>query len=204
MCQCHRHISSKPHSDSHTFTQIDCTLSSLDMSMHSRYQKLPSGSLFPVAETVDDLSTRTMTQLNSSSFSLEASGKMHNIMLIRGPDRSVYTPIPTHYEHLVRRFIWRMDVLKEMFFDLRGPAFSLDQRFGIACNMVYAAEVLAFCRPLFRAATAEREEVRIHFFDTYMLEEHYVGRHEPSAVILWQKEHSQHNLRTDDANGLGM
>lgn len=172
--------------------------------MQPRYQKLPCGSLFPVADTVDDLDENTFSLLCSTSFELDTSSTIPNIMSVKGPVRTCYTPIPNHYDNLVRRFIWRIDVLKELYFDRNNQTFTQEEGFGIACNMIYAVNVLKFCRSLFRAAVGEQTEVRIHFFDVYMLEDHYVGRHEPSAVILWQKEHPENNLRTDDVNALGV
>ena len=38
---------------------------------------------------------------------------------------------------------------------------------------------------------------RVRLLDIYMLEEYFVGRHDPAAVILWQKNHDK-NLRTTD------
>lgn len=174
------------------------------MASQLRYEKLPSGSLFPVAGSIDDFPN--LHQAFETSFDLDTSGVTANIMSVNqgSSDRGVYTPIPHHYITLVRRLLWRIDVLRKMFSDLtKGPVFSVEQRFGITCNLIYALEVLRFCRPAFRAAAGEAHEVRICFFDAYMLEEHYVGRHEPSAVILWQKEHPRQNLRTDDVGALG-
>lgn len=166
-----------------------------------RFEKFPTGSLFPVEHRLSDVRDGLLNDLRNI-YKLESSTQKINIISvdIHG-NQEIYALIPPHYEALVRRFLWRISVLNFLFFS--SPQLERDVAFAIACNLRYSLDVLRFCRPAFRSAVEQRDPVRIPFFDAYMLEDHYVGRHEPSAVILWQREHPECNLRTADVTALG-
>jgi len=166
-----------------------------------KYAKLPTGSLFPVEDDIDSL----LPQLNeerNTSYALVDDGTRIYIRSESLRSSTVQSIVPRHYAHLVRRFIWRIYVLRNMLSN--RVDIPDDAAFSMACNLRYTLDVFRFCRPAFRDAARFDTNVRITFFDTFMLEEHYVGRHEPSAVILWQREHPEVNLRTADVSTLGM
>lgn len=167
-----------------------------------RYSKLPAGSLFPVEDNIDDLRPGLDVERKTSYILLDNGIGNYIMSVDRNGNLDLYAKIPTHYGHLVRRFLWRISVLDHI---ISNPAgIPDDTLFGMACNMRYAFEVLRYCRPAFRDAARRDDAVCIPFFDAFMLEEHYVGRHEPSAVILWQREHPDVNLRTANVFALGM
>lgn len=182
------------------------TFQNMSSDVAPRYEKLPTGSLFPAQVDLDDLQSLLLAEI-TTGYTLDSDGSKRVIMFTnKMKKRAVYTPIPIHYEHLVRRFLWRIDALDKVFRKcpkINGKDITEDVYFAVCSNLRYTLDVLKLCRPAFREAVAQLTEVRIPFFDAYMLEEHYVGRHEPSAVILWQRDHPEHNLRTADVFALG-
>lgn len=171
-----------------------------------RSSKLPAGSLFPVESDTVKIQVQLLEDITMQYMLNSVDNKLQISYVDYRKDRGVYTPIPIHYDDLVRRFLWRIDVLTNIFrkrdtLSSEGMTDEID--FAVSCNLRYALDVLKFCRPAFREAAEQSDEVRIAFFDAYMLEEHFVGRHEPSAVILWQRDHPTQNLRHMDVFALG-
>ena len=178
----------------------------ITIKMPPRYSLLPSGSLFPVGDALQDLQP-SLEDDTKTSYELLDNGYGVQIIAIQNDGgRSIYAPVPSHYAHLVRRFLWRLEVLKYLFRTPAAPSgarLSEDTLFAISSNLRYTIDVLRFCRPAFRDAARRDTPVRIPFFDGFILEEHFVGRHEPSAVIIWQRRHPGTNLRTANVLDLG-
>ena len=78
-----------------------------------------------------------------------------------------------------------------------------DMKTNIRCNALHFFRVLGECRAAFTHAAQQPQDVGIMFFNMYMVQEHFVGRHDPAAVISWQKENPDRNLRTLDVFTLG-
>lgn len=168
-----------------------------------RHAKLQSGSLFPfhpvsMKQIAAELSVKYWLTKTGSKVVLEY---LDNDQGSRG---GIYTPIPTRYENLVRRFLFRGMVLGELLYCKEGTdTLSDDIREAMRSNLLYHFSVLKSCRPAFRDAAERGGELNVRLFDIHMLEEHYVGRHDPAAVILWQRGHSACNLRTANVFELG-
>lgn len=167
-----------------------------------RYAKLPSGTLFPFYP----VSMKRVTEELSATYSLSTKGSNleWSDKAIEGGRSRVYTPIPARYEDLIRRFLFRGKVLAELLSCKEGiGALTEDIREALKTNLLYHFNILGFCRAGFRAASEQGEDVNVRLFDIYMVEEHYVGRHDPAAVIMWQRDHGECNLRTANVFTLG-
>lgn len=73
----------------------------------------------------------------------------------------------------------------------------------VVLNLQHFINTLAWCKPAFRDAEQQMDQVRVPLFDWYMAEDYYIGRHDPALVIMWQMEHDEVNLCTVDVMALG-
>ena len=168
-----------------------------------RYARIPRGTLFPFHPvTLEDLQEAASSAYgvvhNGTKVTIEWKDKIN-------PQRGgTYATIPLRYETLVRRFLYRGSVLAEVLYSNYGQKeLDNDAKTNIRWNLLHFFRVLGECGPAFTNAAQQSQDVDIPFFDRYMVQEHFVGRHDPAAVIDWQREHPEYNLRTQDVFALG-
>ncbi|KAF9236307.1 hypothetical protein BU15DRAFT_77148 [Melanogaster broomeanus] len=156
---------------------------------------LPSGSLFPIAVPTDD-DLACLWEFELTVFNVGGIPGIYTV-----PERQLYTKVPKHYVNLVRRFIWRRLRRREVFKTLLNKQISrtLDEEIQdtLRRNALYLENVLRYIQKPLEAEANANPPGRIRLFDIYMLEDYFVGRHDPAAVIIWQRGHEQ-NLRTTD------
>ena len=161
-----------------------------------RWSSLPSGSLFPI-EPADkemlkvEMQTKyRVVEVSTSKFAIqwyEPSG-----------EQGILTPIPFRYQELICRFIYRGRLYAHLLAVVNEDPCWPEIQQSIENNLIHFYAVLSFCRPAFREAAEKDPTANIRFFDIYMIEDCFVGRHEPAAIIKWQESHPQQNLRTID------
>ncbi|KIK78107.1 hypothetical protein PAXRUDRAFT_17060 [Paxillus rubicundulus Ve08.2h10] len=152
---------------------------------------LPSGSLFPIAVPTDD-------DLESlKEFQLICSSEQGVTGIYTIPDHELYSEIPMQYMDLVRCFLWRREVFKTLL--KKNIVSKLDQECQDALrrNALYLEKVLRHIQKHLQTAANTNPPGHVRLFDIYMLQDYFVGRHDPAAVILWQRGHTQ-NLRNTD------
>jgi len=168
-----------------------------------RHAEMPSGTLFPFRLVTEDELAEEM----STEYTLLRAENKVTIRFKDGPlpgDQGTYATVPLPYEALVRRFLYRGNVLRTVL-ESKGSQTKLndDIKESIRANLLHFFRVLEECRTLFNSAAKHQGEVKIPFFDLYMIQENFVGRHDPAAVIDWQREHPDCNLRTQNVFTLG-
>lgn len=168
----------------------------------SKYAVLPQGSLWPFTPVVGELLERecmwtyTVTTNGTGSEVLSKSSD--------GLVRSI--PIPRRYTELMKRFIWRGEILRTLLYSVEFLHALVDEDIESAMinNLWYHFKVFDILRPALRAAVASTEtDPAIRLLEVYMLEEFYVGRHEPAAVARWQMTNQHINLRCSNVFDLG-
>ncbi|KAI6169854.1 hypothetical protein EDD17DRAFT_36926 [Pisolithus thermaeus] len=153
---------------------------------------IPSGSLFPFNGPSD----ADIARLLQSDFVASHPG---DVVEIRDVTTSkLFTTAPSHYFELIRRFLWRRAIYRKI---LEGDilnSFEDDVANSVRCNAVYLDSVLRWIQRRLKAAANSDPPGRVRLLDTFMLEEYYVGRHEPSALICWQRKNPATNMRIGD------
>lgn len=119
-------------------------------------------------------------------------------------EAKVLTIAPAAYEDLIRRFIWRHTTMLIIRHNMQhpeysGPVFTMDMTRAFYRNFYYGNDVFSRSAAAFREAATAQPQGRVRLFDIYMLQECYVGRHEPAAVVQWQNENPNLNLRCANA-----
>lgn len=144
------------------------------------------------------LSSQYMIKRSVTTVTLEWTTKGFNLT------GGVIMPIPPRYETLMRRFIYRALTLERVLACEEGISMLNEHtKTAIQHNLIYHFRILEFCCPGFREASKQPGNVNVNFFDIYMREDNYVGRHDPAAVSLWQRDHPGQNLRTMNVFTLG-
>lgn len=153
---------------------------------------LPSGCLFPVSVPSDADVTRFLRR------DLQAflSGDIVEIRDIASS--KLFTTTSIHYWELIRRFLWRRTIYCKILGGDILNSFEDEVAEGVLCNAIYLDSVLDWIKRPLKAAAKFNPPHRIRLLDIYMLEEFYVGRHEPSALICWQRKNPKTNLRGGD------
>jgi len=168
-----------------------------------RYARIPLGTLFPFHPVTEE----SLSDDTSTTYTLSRTGNTVSIYFeetIHPKSRGTYAAVPLRYETLVRRFLYRGEVLKLVLTAKDNEAIlSADMKQNIRANLWHFFRVLDQCKEAFTAAARQADNVNIPFFDSYMVQENFVGRHEPAALIDWQRDHPQCNLRTQDVFSLG-
>lgn len=159
---------------------------------------LPSGSLFPMDMPTDN----EIKEMQARYLICQVEGDLVVVYDQPGPPtnlRTVVLKAPKHYTDLMRRMVWRralllglLDPAEGVMLDMPTEAWDAVQR-NVAC---LDAVLYRIAKPMQDAALA-RPPGRVRLFEIFMLEEYFVGRHEPAAVVAWQRHHNE-NLRNTD------
>lgn len=172
-------------------------------SQRPKYATLPKGSLWPFQEVDKD---EVLEESNGFKVKVVTKGSSSELSWTYKDGGNECTPMPTRYNELMKRFIWRGDILTAL---LGSPTYmgqinSASTEKAMVNNLRYHLDVLKELRTLLRAAAASEDpEPAVRLLDVYMLEEFYVGRHDPAAVIKWQEKHASTNLRCTDIFTVG-
>lgn len=168
-----------------------------------KHAALPKGSVWPFHD-VDK--AELLEEACSYQCILDPKGPTSEIKWVTvetGEKES--TNMPPRYNELMKRFVWRGDILTAL---LRSPTYMADidacTEKAMVNNLRYHLDVSKELRASLHAAAASEEpEPVVRLLEVYMLEEFYVGRHDPSAVIKWQMMHPNINLRCTDVLTVG-
>ncbi|KAI5980743.1 hypothetical protein EDD15DRAFT_2203731 [Pisolithus albus] len=152
----------------------------------------PIGSLFPFGGA-SPLAIQRFLQLN-----LVANISGDHVEIIDIMTSTVVTTAPMHYWELIRRFLWRRGIYHKLLNDNILDSFSDHVANSVRCNAVHLNSVFHWIRQRLATATNSTPPGRVKYFEAYMHEEFYVGRHEPSALIIWQKKNPTTNLWAGD------
>lgn len=165
-----------------------------------RYKQFPSGSLFPLTESDEDIE-----EYHQTRYTVISKDGNHHIKCtdVQGKKATTEIPVPNNYVQLIRRFLWRGQTFLRLYESGREHGMTEESLEMVGLNLQHFINTFGWCRPAFRDAEQQREEVRIPVFDWYMAEEYYVGRHDPACVVMWQMEHSNINLCAIDVMQLG-
>ncbi|KAI6117761.1 hypothetical protein EV401DRAFT_1888790 [Pisolithus croceorrhizus] len=110
----------------------------------------------------------------------------------------LFTTASIHYWELIRRLLWRRTIYCKILGGDILNSFEEEVAEGVLCNAIYLDSVLDWIKRPLKAVAKFNPPHRIRLLDIYMLEEFYVGRHEPSALICWQRKNPKTNLRGGD------
>ncbi|KAI6016418.1 hypothetical protein BKA83DRAFT_4129004 [Pisolithus microcarpus] len=154
--------------------------------------KLPSGCYFPFSGPHDV----DVTRLLQRDLAVTLAGDRVEIidMITLKP----FTTAPLHYWDLIRRLLWRRAIYCKILGGDILNSFEDQPAQSIRCNAVYLDSVLDWVKRPLKIAANSNPPGCVRLLDIYMLEEFYVGRHEPSAYICWQRKNPTINLRGGD------
>lgn len=172
-------------------------------SQRPKYATLPKGSLWPFQEVDKD---EVLEESSAYKVKVVTKGSSSELSWTSENGDEESTAMPHRYNELMKRFIWRGDILTAL---LRSPTYMGD--INDACtekamvnNLRYHLDVFKELRISLRAAAASVDpQPVVRLLEVYMLEEFYVGRHDPAAVLKWQMAHAAINLRCTDIFTLG-
>ncbi|KAG9310733.1 hypothetical protein JVU11DRAFT_9337 [Chiua virens] len=167
-----------------------------------RHFQIPSSILFPFSR----LHQYEVHQAQGSGQKYLLNDTRDAILSTRDNGEPIhFARIPPWYCELVLRFLYRGDVLRTILMEEPGRSCLSNQenlKKLVLANLIHWHHVIQELGPAFESAANANHDARIPFFDMYMLRDHYVGRQDPAAAILWQMRHPEVNLRTDDPHRL--
>lgn len=149
---------------------------------------LPSGCLFPIGSPSDV----DITRLLQRNLIVTNSGDL--IEIIDTTTMKPFTTVPLHYQNLIHRLLWHRAIYCKILGGGILSSFEDGPAQSICCNAVCLDSVLDWIKRPLKIAANSDPPGRVGLLEMYMLEEFYVGRHEPSALISWQRKNPTINL----------
>ncbi|KAI5983664.1 hypothetical protein EDD15DRAFT_2376194 [Pisolithus albus] len=154
--------------------------------------KLPSGCYFPFSAPHDVEITRLLRR----DLAVTRAGDL--VQIVDMTTMKPFTTAPLHYSDLICRLLWRRAIYCKILGGDILNSFGERPAQSVRCNAIYLDSVLDWIKRPLKIAAESNPPGRVRLLDIYMIEEFYVGRHEPSAVICWQRNNPTINLRGID------